>query len=223
MTNQIIAELSAECRAALLPRMMTKPIRAGEILYVAGSPAQNLIFPEDGMISLQSRLIDGRMIEQMQVCRDGVAGIEAFFGTAPVRSHAVVVLSGVASWLPAQELERARQDHPTVDRALMQHFGQQLARTAQAVVCASVHTARQRIAAWLLRADDMIGATTFDIMQRSLAEVLGLRLATISEGCSWLMHQGAIRYARGSLMILDRALLETSACECYQANRAITA
>ena len=47
-------------------------------------------------------------------------------------------------------------------------------------------------------------------------------LATISEGCSWLMHQGAIRYARGSLMILDRAMLETSACECYRANRALT-
>ena len=216
LTNQIIAALSDDCRAVLAPRLMTKPIRAGEVLYVAGSPARSLIFPHDGMISLQTRLRDGRMIEKIQVCRDGLAGSEALFGIERAQMHAVVVLSGEASWLPPADLVEARPRFPSLDRAIKAHCAHTLARTSQAVVCASVHTASQRIAGWLLRADGM----TLTQSQRCLAELLGLRLATVSEACSRLMRVGAIRYSRGSLTILDRALLIAHACECYEANLA---
>ena len=222
VTNQIIAALSEDCRAVLAPRLMTKPIRAGEVLYVAGSPARSLIFPHDGMISLQTRLSDGRMIEQGQVCRDSMAGSEALLGVERAPAHAVVVLSGEASWLPVADLMEARQRFPSLDRAIQAHLARTMARTAQAVVCASVHTASQRIAGWLLRADDMILTDSLQLMQRSLAELLGLRLATVSEACSRLMRAGAIRYSRGSLTIIDRALLVSQACECYEANLAVT-
>ncbi len=218
VTNQIIAALSVDCRAVLAPRLMTRPIRAGEVLYVAGSPARSLIFPHDGMISLQSRLRDGRMIEQVQVCRDSMAGGEALLGVDRAQAHAVVVLSGEASWLPVADLIEARPHFPSLDRAIQSHLGRTLARTAQAVVCASVHTASQRIARWLLRADDMTLTDSFQIMQRSLAELLGLRLATVSEACSRLMRAGAIRYSRGTVTIIDRPLLVAHACECDEAS-----
>lgn len=219
MTNQIIAELPEDCRAALLPRLLTKPIRAGEVLYVEGSPAQSIILPDHGMISLQSRMRDGRMIEKIQVCRDGAAGSEAFLGLPRAQSDAVVLISGVASWLPVQDLIAARAQFPEIDQALFGAFARLLLRTAQTVACASVHPAAQRIAAWLLRADDVTTTGSFDVMQRSLADVLGLRLATVSEACSRLMQIGAIRYSRGLLTILDRNLLLTNACECYEASK----
>lgn len=87
----------------------------------------------------------------------------------------------------------------------------------QAVVCASVHLAYQRIATWLLRADDKSEAICFDITQQTFADIFGLRPATVSDGCKRLLAAGAIHYSRGILNIVDRSLLEAQACECYEA------
>ena len=89
----------------------------------------------------------------------------------------------------------------------------------QAVACASVHSAIQRLSTWLLQADDRTHSDSFDITQRTLADVLGFRLATISESCNRLLGLGAIRYSRGTLSIVDRVLLEAQACECYEVVR----
>jgi hypothetical protein len=89
----------------------------------------------------------------------------------------------------------------------------------QIAACASLHNASQRLSTWLLQAGDRSHAMIFDITQRMLADILGFRLATISDGCSKLHDAGAISYSRGNLQIVDRSLLEKQACECYQALR----
>jgi CRP-like cAMP-binding protein len=86
----------------------------------------------------------------------------------------------------------------------------------ESVACNTLHSAEQRIARWLLHADDRVEGGSFPITQQALGEVLGLRRATVSEVCSKLQEAGVLDYSRGILTITDRALLKTRACECYQ-------
>ncbi len=50
-----------------------------------------------------------------------------------------------------------------------------------------------------------------------IANVLGVRREGVSEAASRLQQQGVIRYNRGSIVVRDRARLETLCCECYEA------
>ena len=49
-----------------------------------------------------------------------------------------------------------------------------------------------------------------------IAKHLGARRAVISGVCHDLKIRGMIAYKRGHVIIVDRQMLEESACECYQ-------
>ena len=47
--------------------------------------------------------------------------------------------------------------------------------------------------------------------------MLGVRRATVNVATGMLKKAGFIRYVRGQITVIDRAGLESAACECYQA------
>ena len=51
--------------------------------------------------------------------------------------------------------------------------------------------------------------------QELVASMLGVRREGITEAAGKLQHAGFIRYRRGHIAVLERAGLETNACECY--------
>ena len=215
MHNEILASLSDPCRDFLEARLLTKPVISGEVVYVHNSPLQNVIFPHDGLISLQATVAGGRSIGVMATGREGMIGFESFLGLDKSPYGAVAVVSGSASWLPAGEFVELEKEFPCFAPAMRAYMAAIIKRFAQAIVCTSIHTAGQRIAAWLLAADQRIAGRVMDLTQRDLADILGVRLATASEACHKLMEAGAIRYTRGSLSVVDRDRLATHACGCF--------
>jgi CRP-like cAMP-binding protein len=217
--NWLLGALSPACQDFLAPRLMTKPINSGEVLYEAGAPLQNLIFPLDGLVSLQLQIKDGRLVENISLGRDGVLGGQYLIGETRLPSNAVTVISGRASWLPIPDFIEAMQLFPCVKPAIFACMARMMRRLMQGVACANVHSATQRISTWLLHTDDRVEAESFDLTQRTLANIFGLRPATVSDACNGLLHTGAIHYSRGRLSIMDRTLLEAQACECYESVR----
>jgi hypothetical protein len=65
-------------------------------------------------------------------------------------------------------------------------------------------------------AQDRVGSDRLPFTQKSLALMLTLRLASVSEATAFLTRAGLIRYRRGELHILDRPGLEAAACGCYR-------
>lgn len=214
--NWLLDALSPHCQAFLADRLMTKQINSGEVLYEAGSPLQNLIFPLDGLVSLQLQISDGRLVENISLGRDGVLGGQYLIGETRLPTTAVTVIAGRASWLPIPDFLEAMERFPCVRPAIFACMARMMRRLMQGVACANVHSAAQRISTWLLHTDDRVQVDSFDLTQRTLANIFGLRAATVSEACNGLLNAGAIHYSRGHLSILDRSLLEAQACECYE-------
>lgn len=48
-----------------------------------------------------------------------------------------------------------------------------------------------------------------------LAQMVGVRRATVTDSAIELQQLGAINYGRGLMSVLDRSKLEAAACECY--------
>jgi CRP-like cAMP-binding protein len=89
-------------------------------------------------------------------------------------------------------------------------------QVAQSVTCMRHHSVSQRCARWLLTAHDRVGADAFPLTQEALAQMLGVRRASVSAAAGTLQQRGLIRYRRGIMTILERAALERVSCECYR-------
>jgi hypothetical protein len=86
--------------------------------------------------------------------------------------------------------------------------------TAQSSACNRLHSIKQRAGRWLLHTHDSVGRDEFPLTQEFLAQMLGVRRASVSEVAGKLQTPGLISYSRGRIKILDRRGLEAKSCEC---------
>jgi Mn-dependent DtxR family transcriptional regulator len=63
---------------------------------------------------------------------------------------------------------------------------------------------------------DRLGRDSFRLTHESLAGLLGVRRASISEAAETLQRAGLVEYRAGWMTIVDRHGLETAACEDYR-------
>jgi CRP-like cAMP-binding protein len=215
VNNLLLGSLPEEARGLLDGRILTKPINSGEVLYESDSPLLHLIFPQKGVISLQATLDDGRSVEEASVGPEGVLGLEYFLGERMASYRAVATIAGEACWLAVGDFDDVVRKFPEIQDLVQAGLRRAVNRLRNRVICASVHSASQRMATWLLRAHDRTGSDQFELTQRTLAGLFGLRLATISDASSRLSAAGAIDQTRGMLTIVEREKLEALACECY--------
>jgi hypothetical protein len=100
-------------------------------------------------------------------------------------------------------------------RALLDLYTQALfVQIAQASACNRLHSVDERCARWLLLTNDRAG-DEFRLSHRFLAQMLGVRRATVSEVAARFRARGLIAYTRGTMRIESRARLERVSCECY--------
>jgi DNA-binding IscR family transcriptional regulator len=89
----------------------------------------------------------------------------------------------------------------------------------QRIACHRAHGNEPRCACWLLKTADRVGDEAFVLTHATLATMLGVRRATVTDSLSVLQREGVVRSSRGTVTVLDRAALEVAACDCYPAFR----
>jgi len=101
---------------------------------------------------------------------------------------------------------------------LVTHYAQALSGfIMQSTACNAVHSVEQRLARWLLMAQDRMGADEFPLTQEFVAMMLGATRPTVTVVAGTLQRAGLITYHRGHVTIVDREGLENASCECYRA------
>jgi DNA-binding transcriptional regulator YhcF (GntR family) len=83
-----------------------------------------------------------------------------------------------------------------------------------------LHPIDRRCARWLLLSHDRVPGDEIPLTQEFLAQMLGVRRATVTTAASILQRAGFIRSRRGRVLIVDREGLEGASCECYRVIRA---
>ena len=87
---------------------------------------------------------------------------------------------------------------------------------AQTSVCNRHHTVDNAFSRILLLCLDRSVGSELVLTHEHVANLLGVRREGVSEAAMRLQRQGFISYARGHIQVLDRAGMESSACECYK-------
>jgi Mn-dependent DtxR family transcriptional regulator len=66
---------------------------------------------------------------------------------------------------------------------------------------------------------DRVGSDQFPLTQEFLAQMLGVRRASVTDVANRLQKTGLITYRHGVITILDRKGLEAATCEHYRLTR----
>jgi CRP-like cAMP-binding protein len=88
-------------------------------------------------------------------------------------------------------------------------------QVAQTAGCNRLHDVEQRLARWLLMAQDRVSTASLPITHDFLATMLGTDRPSVSLAAGELQKAKVIEYNRGSVRIVNRAELERISCECY--------
>ena len=216
--NQLLAALPAADYARIIPSLSVIPLKLKDILHKPGEPIREVYFPGGGFCSMLTVLEDGGMVEIATVGREGMVGVSAVLDGAPVTSAAMVQGETDTCYRMKVDAFRREVDRRGAFHELMAHFAQALfGFVAQSTACNAIHSVEQRLARWLLMAQDRMGSDEFPLTQEFVAMMLGASRPTVSVVAGTLQKAGLIKYRHGRVTILERKTLEAASCECYRA------
>jgi CRP-like cAMP-binding protein len=214
--NRLLASLPADDLKRILPHLETIAMTVKQVVHKRGEPLHHVFFPNGGVFSITSMMIDGTAIEVATVGSEGMLGAAAFFGGNTMPGETMLqVLDSTAERMDlasfASEIERRGAFYDAVGR----YAQGMLALVMQSTACIGLHHVHERCCRWLLMTRDRVGSDHFDLSHEFLAMMLGTTRPTVSIVAGTLQHAGLIRYTHGHMTIVDRDGLEAASCECY--------
>ena len=214
--NLLLATVPPDEYERLLPKLQSLSIAADHVLIEPFKPIRHAYFPIYGVVSLLLPVGAARQIEAGMVGNEGLAGVCLALGSdrAPMRAVAQTESHGLR--MSAEDFQAEMQRNDSLANAVRRYAQGYLVMLSQGLVCLHAHKIEQRCVRWLLMLHDRVPTDRFQLTHQSLARMLGVRRASVSEVAGRLQSYGLLRYERGVITILDRGGLEKRACECYR-------
>ena len=148
--------------------------------------------------------------------REGIVGALHILGPVAAPTHCFVQMEGTAFRIQLTELVTIFQESMEIHDAVLKLVQKEAMVLSQVAGCHRLHSAEERLARWLLMAQDQTQTDDLHFTQVLLANMLGARRATVTEVAGSLQRKGLIQYHRGHVIIRDREGMERVACQCYQ-------
>lgn len=214
--NLLLAALPGQDFDALAQHLECVPLALGQMLYDPGTQMRYAVFPITSIVSLHYVTESGASAETAGVGNEGMVGVSLFMGGNTTSSSAVVQTAGHAYQLDRHVLKQEFDRAGALQRLLLRYTQALMTQMAQTVICNRHHSVEQQLCRWLLLTMDRMPESGELVMTQELvASMLGVRRESVTDAAGRLQSLGFIRYRRGHIGVLDRAGLETHACECY--------
>ena len=172
-------------------------------------------FLNTGMTSLVFTTRTGESVEVGVVGNEGFTPIPIVGGLTRSPHRAVMQVGGEGFRLSVDVLEAALTASPRFQAILNRYATVHGLQVAQTAGCNRLHDLEQRLARWLLLTQDRVGSGLLRITHEFLATMLGTDRPSVSLAAGALQRKRIIEYTHGSVRVLNRKKLESSACECY--------
>ena len=213
--NHLLAALPAPDFEQLAPHLELVQLALGQTLYDPGTQMRHAYFPTTSIVSLHYVTETGASAETAGVGKEGVVGVALFMGGDTTSSSAVVQTAGQAYRLDRHVLKEQFDKGGALQRLFLRYAQALMTQMAQTATCNRYHSVEQQLCRWLLLTQDRLPDRELVMTQELVASMLGVRRESVTDAAGHLQSLGYIRYRRGHIGVLDRAGLESAACECY--------
>jgi len=216
LKNHLLSALPKEEFERLEPHLEFISLPLGKVIYESGDKMTHVYFPTTAIISMLYIMENGATAEIGIAGNNGLIGSALFMGSESTSSRAVVQSKGEAIRIKAQALQ-SEFDRGGLFQKLLLRFTQTLmTQISQTAVCNRLHNVDQQLCRWLLINHDQLETNKLVMTQELIANMLGVRREGVTIAARKLQEKGLIKYARGTITMVNRKGLEAAACECYQ-------
>jgi CRP-like cAMP-binding protein len=213
--------MTSEDFEAISHQVETVNLSVRQTLYEDGSPANDVYFPIDCVISVVTTMNDGSAIETATVGYEGMCGAQVALGAQEMFGRWFCQIPGRAYKMSVADFLRGYERDERWRAAVGRYLQAVIDVLSQSVACNRLHLVSERCARWLLMSADRVHSADFPLTHEALATMLGVRRAGVSVAAAELQAAGYLSYRRGRFHMIDPAGLESAACECYAVTRAI--
>jgi len=172
-------------------------------------------FLNSGMASLVFNTNGGESVEVGVVGKEGFTPVPAAAGLQRSPHQVIMQVSGQGFRMEVERLREAMKSSPQLQTLLNRYATVHGMQAAQTAGCNRLHDLEPRLARWLLLIQDRVGSGLLRITHEFLAMMLGTDRPSVSLAAGSLRKKRIIEYSHGSVKVLNRKRLESSACECY--------
>jgi CRP-like cAMP-binding protein len=212
--NLLLRLLSPVERRTVESEMEDVELKMREILFQGNAAIDSVYFPLSGVMSL---VLGGaeKPVEVGTIGNEGMVGTPVFLGAAMSPTQSFAQVPGRALRVSAKDFRALVERMPRFQRVIARYTQALINQISQTVACNLLHSVEQRMCRWLLITHDRVGSDEFPMTQEFLAQMLGVRRASVSVVAAMLQRDGLISYLHGRIRVLDRAALERASCICY--------
>ena len=212
--NGILRNFALSDLAGIGPFLKPVALKERTVLQEPRKHIEYVNFVETGIVSLRT-IATGSLLETAIVGSHGAVGASVALGTDTSMHQSIVLVSGTALRIRADDLRRLMTERPQIREHLLQYIQALMIHGSQTALCGVRHDLEQRLASWLCIACDALEGDVLPITHDHLSTILGLRRAGLTESLIRFEELGLIRKSRGVMHVRERNLLQQKACGCY--------
>jgi CRP-like cAMP-binding protein len=218
--NKLLTALPDDVYAAISQDFRSSEFKAGEVVYSDGVAIADVYFPDGGVFSVTNQMQDGALVEVATVGFEGMLGVNVFLGDRIGTGQTLLQVPNGPVTTMAVDAFLRHALAPTAFRDIVGRYTQaHVLQIMQSTACNALHDIEQRCCRWLLQTHDRVAGDEFILKQEFLASMLGTARPSVTVVMGTLQRAGLIASRYGKIRVLDRANLESAACECYAAIR----
>jgi CRP-like cAMP-binding protein len=190
-----------------------------EKIYEPEQPIRDVYFPTDSVLSIVTRMKDGDQIEVGTIGREGMSAFPLLMGASSTANDSYCQVQGVAIKISADLFRELSSTNTQFRQRLDRYLQAYVNMLGQLAACNRLHSVYERCSRWLLMTHDRVNSDAIQLTHEYLAMMLGTGRSGVSIAAGTLQQAGFIRYAHGTITIVDRVGLEAASCECYDVAR----
>jgi len=218
-TNRLLSALTPESQERLMSLCTPVHLPLKTPLYNTEETPVHAYFMTSGMASVVTTMEDGGVAEVGVIGLEGLVGAYHLLGPSKISTDCFIQLEGTALRITMRDLRNAFKTSDDIRDRILEFVQSSSLTISQIAGCNRLHEAEERLARWLLMAQDRTQSHEMYFTQEFLAMMVGARRTTVTLIAGALQRADLIEYSRGRVTILDRERLETAACDCYRISR----
>jgi len=207
--------MSSHDFALLKPALEPLTLKVRQVLEPANKPVKHNYFLVSGLASVIAIGKDGHRLEVGIIGREGVTGIPVVLGNDRSPNETFIQVEGAGVRIAADDLRQAMRKSASLSRALLTFVNAFLIQTSHTALSNGTASIEERLARWLLMAQDRLGGNEVPLTHEFLSLMLGVRRAGVTGALNQLDRKGVIRLSRGRIEIVDRDGLINAANGSY--------
>jgi CRP-like cAMP-binding protein len=213
--NRILAGLAPGDFALLQPHLEAVELPLRRQLELRNRAIENIYFIDSGLASMVVSAGAHHNIEVGIIGNEGMTGLSILLESGRPIHETFIQTAGRGRRMPAENLRLAMEKSPDLRRTLLRYANTLMAQMAYTALANGRYKIEERLARWLLMADDRAEGSTINLTHEFLALMLGARRAGVTNALSLFQKRGILQMRRGVIAIKDRPALEEAANGSY--------